>query len=235
MKVLIVDDDPEIANLVRQIVSADGHEVSVAERGSQAIQAAIAADYDLLICDLMLPDLQGTEVVRALKAQAPQLPVIVISALGADEYRPKVLEAGASCYLQKPLRIKELRQEIAMVANSRATLRISLIEPDTIHRVRVTKMLEPLGCTVEGFENAEQARAAIGENPPSLLMIEGGIDDAIDTVKWAKSSGIPAFVFCEPELLEHEDTFMRAGAALFMTKPIDTEALLTQARFLANF
>ena len=76
MKILVVDDDPEIADLVKTVLSDGGHDVADVASGSAALQASIMHEYDLLICDLMLPDLEGTEIVRALKAQAPHLPVV---------------------------------------------------------------------------------------------------------------------------------------------------------------
>ena len=96
MRILIVEDQPDIADLVKAFLSKHGHEVWTAKTGSKAISEAIAHEFDLLVCDLMLPALQGTEIIRALKAQSPRLPVIVITALDGRDWEQPCRDAGAS-------------------------------------------------------------------------------------------------------------------------------------------
>lgn len=235
MRVLLVDTDATMARLLRSVAVQKGYELTIVEKGAAAIRAALTNDFDLLLCDLDLPDMQGGEVVRALKAQAPHLPVIIVSALAPEAHRDIIEEVGASCFLPKPVAESQLLREMVLVSQARTGLDVVLIDPDPIHRVHMTKMLRAAGSTVRAFSNAALAKAATAALPPSLILFDASLDDAHETLLWARQEGTPAFIYAEPEHAQSEGDFMRAGASLFLTKPINSDALLTQARFLANF
>jgi DNA-binding response OmpR family regulator len=232
MHVLIVDDDHEIADLVATVLREMGHEVSLVGSGSAALAAALRQEFDLMICDLMLPDLQGDEIVRAVKAQSPRLPVIVMSALEARDWAKACEDAGATRYLQKPVGITELRQEVALVDKARLRLRISLVDPDHFHGTRLTKALTALGCEVQCFLSTHVAAASA--EGFGLFVIDAGAPGAVDLVRAAKARNVPAFVFAEKADAATEDQLMRAGAAFMLAKPIDVDALLTQAAFMLS-
>lgn len=232
MRVLVVDDDAEIVRLLERKLVADGHAVTASLRGSEALLAALHADYDLLICDLMLPDLEGIEVVRAIKSQTPHLPVIVISALAKDEWEQRCLDAGAACFLQKPVRLEALRREVQLVERGRANLRVALVDLDPIHRIRVTRALSQMGCEVCAFESTSAALAGLAA-PPSLLLIDAQDPARLAALRYCVAHRVTGVVFGDITPLE-QDTLLRAGAALLLKKPLDIDALLIQARFLAN-
>lgn len=234
MRVLVVDDDPEILRFLARLLGADGHEVETRARGADALTASLLRDFDLLLCDLMLPDLEGIEVVRAIKSQSPQLPVIVISALDKDVWEQPCLDAGAACYLQKPIRIGELRREVRLVKEARANLRVALVDPDAIHRTRVLKALEQLGCDVRAFDGVEAALEALSSEPLplSLLLVDAAEPEALRALAFARERQIASFVFGQVSS-DEEERLMRAGAALLLPKPVDCDALIVQARFLA--
>ena len=235
MRILVVDDDSEITRMLERMLSADGHVVTTSARGSEALLAALHDDFDLLLCDLMLPDLEGIEVVRAIKSQTPNLPVIVLSALDSDAWEQPCLDAGAACFLQKPVRREDLRREIDLVERARANLRVSLIDPDPIHRTRVTRALSGLGCQVDPYSDVKEALEALShaERPPSLLLLDAGDPGAVEALRFARASQVASFAFGEISA-DEEEKLMRAGAALLLPKPVDCDALIIQARFLAT-
>jgi two-component system KDP operon response regulator KdpE len=114
--VLVVDDEPQIVRALRTSLSAHGYEVLTAATGEEALAQAAAAKPDCMILDLGLPDLDGTEVIRQLRAWS-DLPVIVLSAREEQTDKVGALDAGADDYLSKPFGIEEL------LARIRATLR----------------------------------------------------------------------------------------------------------------
>ena len=233
MKILVVEDDPPIARLLTRILQDDGHSVSTVESGSAALSAALINEYDLLICDLMLPDLQGTEIVRALKAQSPRLPVMVISALNAREWEKPCEDAGATRYLEKPIDIEDLREEVQLVEKARLNLRIAIVDADAIHATRLTKVLAALGCEVTRYPDVAHATAGIEEGDAAgLLVVNADLPSAGDLIRWGKRRGIPAFAIIDVVTDAGEDELMRAGAAFILTKPVDVDALLTQASFM---
>lgn len=236
MNILVVEDDIHIAKIVASILNGDGHDVATVGSGSAALSAALINEYDLLICDLMLPDLQGTEIVRALKAQSPRLPVMVISALNAREWAKPCEDAGATRFLEKPLDMIALRAEVALVEKARLNLQIAIADSDPIHSTRLTKVLTALGCEVAAFNDTEKLRAEIEAGyAASLLVIDADLPNATDLIRWGRDRGIAAFAFCASLEDTAEDGLMRAGAAFIMLKPVDIDALLTQASFMVAF
>lgn len=122
MKVLVIDDEPQILRALRAGLSADGHDVLTESTGDAGIAAAATAAPDVVVVDLGLPDLDGTEVIRRIRGWS-DVPIIVLSV--RDDARDKItaLDAGADDYLNKPFAIGEL------LARMRATLRRSRREP----------------------------------------------------------------------------------------------------------
>ncbi len=115
-RVLVVDDEPQILRSLRTSLSANAYEVLTAESGEDALAQAAAAVPDLVILDLGLPDLDGTEVVRRLRSWS-DVPVIVLSVRSGQEDKIGALDAGADDFVTKPFAVGEL------LARMRATQR----------------------------------------------------------------------------------------------------------------
>jgi DNA-binding response OmpR family regulator len=115
-RVLIIEDDPTIADVVRRYLERDGFVVTVAGDGLVGLKQALSEPPDLVVLDLMLPGMDGLEVCRRLRALAP-VPVIMLTARGDEADRVIGLELGADDYVAKPFSAKEL------VARVRAVLR----------------------------------------------------------------------------------------------------------------
>jgi two-component system, OmpR family, KDP operon response regulator KdpE len=115
-RVLVVDDEPAIRRFLRVSLSAHGYTVSEANDGRAALSAVIAVRPDLVILDLGLPDLDGTDVTRVLR-EWTRIPIIILSVRGEDADKIAALDAGADDYLTKPFSAGEL------LARMRAALR----------------------------------------------------------------------------------------------------------------
>jgi DNA-binding response OmpR family regulator len=109
-RVLIAEDDPDIANLVRHTLQRAGYRAEVRPSGSEALAYARAQPPDLLVLDLMLPGMDGLMVCQALRhdAATARLPIIMLTARGEEADRVRGLELGADDYLVKPFSPKEL-------------------------------------------------------------------------------------------------------------------------------
>jgi DNA-binding response OmpR family regulator len=231
MKNLVVDDDPDILRLCARALEARGHAVVTCNSGGPALQAALREEFDLALCDLNLPDIHGLEVVRAIKMQAPQLAVIVMSALDPREWEQASADAGASHFLPKPLRLEALRFEVQMVEQSRAGLDVVAAFEDPHEAHRVADHFRSAGSTVRLVADAADVLVEIGERQPRLVIIDGDLIDASVVITVCGRRQIPCFVLAGPTF--DEDAAMRAGASLVMQKPALPEPLLLQARFLA--
>lgn len=115
-KILIIDDDDELCELVSEYLMVEGFEVAAVNDGEIGLKAAESGKYDLAILDVMLPKMNGFEVLRHLR-QRSKLPVLMLTARGDDMERIVGLEIGADDYLPKPFNPREL------VARIRAILR----------------------------------------------------------------------------------------------------------------
>lgn len=120
-KILIIDDDEELSELVTEYLSVEGFETESVHDGESGLKAAASGNYDLAILDVMLPKMNGFEVLRNLR-QTSNLPVLMLTARGDDVERIVGLEIGADDYLPKPFNPREL------VARLRAILR--RVEPE---------------------------------------------------------------------------------------------------------
>jgi DNA-binding response OmpR family regulator len=118
-RLLIVDDDQELGQLLTEYLSSEGLVVSVCHRGDDGLAKALADAFDLVILDVMLPGLSGLEVLRHLRATSA-VPVIMLTARGDDIDRIVGLELGADDYLAKPFNPRELVARIKAVCRRTA-------------------------------------------------------------------------------------------------------------------
>jgi len=106
-RVLVVDDEPAIRHTLARNLEGHGYEVHSAESGEEALDAAARFQPDLVLLDLGLPDLDGTEVIGSIRSRT-STPIIVLSVRGAERDKVRALELGADDYLTKPFGIDEL-------------------------------------------------------------------------------------------------------------------------------
>ena len=115
-RILIIDDDVELCSLVGEYLEAEGFHVEASHDGTRGLDRALSGDYVLIVLDVMLPGLNGFEVLRRLR-ETSHAPVLLLTARGEDVDRIVGLEIGADDYLPKPFNPREL------VARIRAILR----------------------------------------------------------------------------------------------------------------
>jgi two-component system OmpR family response regulator len=118
-RILVIDDEPLILNFVSRGLRAQGYSVDTAQHSGEGLRAATSDHYDLVILDLLMPDLDGVALLRRLLARRPGQAVIVLSAVGDPASKVECLELGAEDYLAKPFALDEL------LARVRARLRRS--------------------------------------------------------------------------------------------------------------
>jgi two-component system response regulator RegX3 len=144
-KVLIVEDEPAVRDALDYSLRGEGFEVDAASDGEAGLRAAQAGEYDVVILDLMLPKMSGTEVCRRLRSESA-VPIIMLTAKGAELDRVLGLEIGADDYVTKPFSMAELIGRIRAILRRRqldrsgatSMLRVGDLELDPIrHEVRI--------------------------------------------------------------------------------------------------
>ncbi|HEX2912177.1 MAG TPA: response regulator transcription factor [Chloroflexia bacterium] len=142
MRILLVEDENGIAQFVLQGLRESGYAVDRASDGMEGLAYALAAEYDLLILDVMLPGMDGFALLKELRNRGYSLPVLLLTARDAIEDRVAGLDSGADDYLTKPFAFPELLARVRALLRrpplqSGAVLRVADLEIDTVqHEVR---------------------------------------------------------------------------------------------------
>ncbi len=114
-RVLIVDDDRELCELVAELLGEEGFEFEVANRAERGLERALSGEHALVVLDVMMPGMNGFEVLRRLRAQGSDIHVMMLTARGEDVDRIVGLEIGADDYLPKPFNPRELVARIQAI------------------------------------------------------------------------------------------------------------------------
>src|ERR1700759_5065368 len=159
INVLVVDDEPVLAEMVSMALRYEGWNIATAVDGSSAIAAARAERPDVVVLDVMLPDMSGLDVLHKLREEIPQLPVLLLTAKDAVEVRIAGLTAGGDDYVTKPFSIEEvvlrlralLRRTGVTTVDSGAQLVVGdLVLDEDSHEV--TRAGDPISLTSTEFE-----------------------------------------------------------------------------------
>lgn len=116
MKILVIEDDGEVAAFIKSGMADVGHDVVCAHNGDEGLSSAQAGGFDVLIIDRMLPGMNGLDIIKTLRAQGDDVPVIILSALGEVDDRVKGLRSGGDDYLVKPFAFDELLARVEILS-----------------------------------------------------------------------------------------------------------------------
>ncbi|MCA1646603.1 MAG: response regulator transcription factor [Chloroflexi bacterium] len=192
---LVVDDEPQIRRALRLVLRANGYEVAEVGTGEGALDALAMQPFDLMILDLMLPDVDGVEVCRRLREWS-RLPVVVLSAHGDEEVKVKALDEGADDYVTKPFSAPELLARMRS-AMRRASVTTTPTEPivrtgggdveiDLVHR-QVTRGGQEVHLTPTEYDLLRVLTTEVGRviTHGSLLraVMGRGYEDATGTLR----------------------------------------------------
>lgn len=175
MKILIVEDEPKTGEYLKQGLDEAGFVANLARSGTDALHLGLTEDYDLAILDVMLPGLDGWQVLKALRAAGKDLPVLFLSARDRVEDRVQGLELGADDYLVKPFAFAELLARVrtllrrGRVPSAPEMLRAADLELDPLRR-RVMRGGRRIDLTAKEFALLELFLRRRGEVLPRALI-----------------------------------------------------------------
>ena len=174
MKVLIVEDEQKTGDYLKQGLSEAGFVADLARDGVDGLHLALTGDYDLVVLDVMLPRLDGWEVLREIRHKGKHLPVLFLTARDQIEDRVKGLEFGADDYLVKPFAFSELLARVRALlrrgrTNEPELLQIADLELDLLRR-RVTRAGRRIDLTAKEFALLELLLRRQGEVLPRSLI-----------------------------------------------------------------
>jgi len=152
----VVEDEVAIADFIQRGLDAEGHAVGTALDGGDGERRALDEEVDLVILDIMLPDRSGIDVLEAIRARKPTLPVIVLSARAEIEDRVAGLDAGATDYVTKPFSFEELAARVRAHLRAPHQATATVLEAAGIHldllSRRVEREGEPIHLSAKEFE-----------------------------------------------------------------------------------
>lgn len=132
MKILVIDDERSIRNLMQEILEDEGHSVDVAEDGAKGVEMADKEKYDVIFCDIKMPNLSGEEVLETLHEKGIETPVIMISGHGDIDTAVSCIKKGAFDFLSKPLDLNRI-----LITIKNATERSNLIQETKVLKKKV--------------------------------------------------------------------------------------------------
>jgi two-component system KDP operon response regulator KdpE len=192
-RVLVVDDEPQIRRALRLVLRANGYHVTEVAAGEAALDALATSEFDLMILDLMLPDVDGVEVCRRVREWSP-LPVVVLSAHGDEQIKVRALDEGADDYVTKPFSAPELlarmrsalRRASVGSTPSEAIVHVADVEIDLAKR-RVTRAGQEVHLTPTEYELlrvlVQQAGRVITHGYLLRSVMGRGYEDATGTLR----------------------------------------------------
>jgi two-component system response regulator MprA len=141
MRVLIVEDEKKMAGLLKNGLEEENHSVSVAFDGRSGFEMASGSEFEAIILDLMIPEMDGFEVIRRLRRELVNTPILVLTARDATADTARALDMGADDYLTKPFSFVELLARLRALVRRGATSRSPVMQVADL-------MLDPAACRV---------------------------------------------------------------------------------------
>jgi len=185
MRVLVVDDEPKLSALIARALREEGHAADVAANGTDALWMAQAAPYDAIVLDVMLPEVDGFEVLRRLREREVWTPVLMLTARDAIVDRVDGLDAGADDYLTKPFSFDELLARLRAIARRGAVERPTVVEVGDLRLDpagrRAWRGAVELRLTAREFTILELFMRRPGQVLTRLQLLEGAWDMAFES------------------------------------------------------
>jgi DNA-binding response OmpR family regulator len=172
MQILVVEDERTLAGFIEQGLRSEGHAVTVANDGPSGEAAALSGEYALVLLDLSLPGKDGLEILDAIRARMPELPVIALTARAAVEQRVQGLDRGANDYVTKPFSFEELLARVRAQLRAPGQRESSVLEAADIRMDLRTRRVERDGHEVQLTAREFEVLAYLMRHPDQVLSRE---------------------------------------------------------------
>jgi two-component system copper resistance phosphate regulon response regulator CusR len=149
MRILLVEDEKKVADLIERGLKAERFAVDVCQSGRAGWEMASAYNYDLIILDLMLPELDGTEVLRKIRGSNQEVPILILTARDSMADKVKNFELGADDYLTKPFAFAELIVRVKALLRRGPINRSSVLRVGDLEIDRITQNVKRAGRKIE--------------------------------------------------------------------------------------
>jgi two-component system OmpR family response regulator len=194
MRVLVVEDQPRMASVIRRSLEKVGLAADVAPNGEQALGMAAAVDYDTIVLDVMLPGRSGFEVCRELRDRGVWAPVLMLTARDAVEDRVAGLDSGADDYLVKPFALAELHARLRSLARRGGPPRPAVLEVGDLRLDPARREVRRGGAEIELSAKEFAVLETLMRRPGEVLSRLELIESAWDLAYESRSNVIDVYV-----------------------------------------
>lgn len=178
MHVLIIEDDKDVANYIAKGLSESGYVADTANTGNEGLTMAQSGQYDILIVDRMLPEIDGLSIIQQIRSEGQTMPVLILSALGEVDDRVEGLAAGGDDYLVKPYAFSELLARVQALTRRRNTdiqdymiLEVADLQLDRLKR-KVTRAGKKINLQPREFRLLEYLMSNAGQVVTRTMLLE---------------------------------------------------------------
>ena len=186
MRILVVEDEEKVSRFIARGLEAERFAVDVARDGAEGLDFVSVYSYDLVILDLMMPGLSGTEVLRRIRCVNRQVPILILTARDAVKDKVENLEAGADDYLTKPFAFAELTARVKALLRRGAVSRENVLRVQDLELDRLSQQVKRAGRRVElttkEYALLEYLMSNAGRALSRTMIIEHVWDQSFDGV-----------------------------------------------------
>jgi len=182
-RILVVDDEPMVTSSCQRILAAEGDEVQTAESGREGLRRALSEQFDIVMADLRMPDLDGMELVRTLRSKRPETAIIIITGYGSVASAVEAVKLGVLDYIEKPFTPAQIREAVSHVPADAEGTGPARIEAELVREVlRLAardqnfgqRLLYEGSRVLSGYALTSQAKAAIASGDIAWIERECG-------------------------------------------------------------
>ncbi len=238
--VLVVDDDPTARDMMRRFLAKEGFDVITATDGKECLRLARDVNRAVILLDVLMPGLDGWDVLRELKAD-PELAHIPVTMVTITDEQSKGFSLGASDYMTKPIDRERLRELLKKFRAASGDQMVLVVDDESDTRDMLRRMLNAEGWKVTDAENGRAALDKLAEMRPTLILLDlmmpemDGFEFLAEVRKDADLSGIPVVVVTAADLSEHDRERLSGGVEHILQKAAySREDLLEEIRKLAE-
>jgi DNA-binding response OmpR family regulator len=186
MRILLIEDEVKLSGFIKRGLVAERYAVDLAKDGRTGLELADTYQYDLIVLDLMLPEMDGSEVLRRIRRRNSSVPVLILSARGSVEDKVSHMETGADDYLTKPFAFAELLVRIKALmrrgpVNRASTIRINNLELDRLSQ-QVKRGGQRIDLTSKEYSLLEYLMSNAGRVLSRNMIIEHVWDQTFDGI-----------------------------------------------------
>lgn len=228
-KVLVVDDDPNLTDLLVDTLSAIGYEPHSAGSAHEALDVLAKMPIDLVISDINMPEMSGIELLQEIKKKNRRLPVMLITGIGSDGIKAQAYSKGADGFLAKPFRIGTMESEIGKMLSSLRKRRIVVIDDNEEFLASLCQRLEEGDNEVHAFTTVKDTTTYLTENPVDLVITDLKMPDgdgiSLISQLHDRFPNLPVVMVSAYATDDLVERIRQSGVQKFLTKPVNFSEL----------